>query len=79
MIHDLRFMDHALTYWFAAISESQSDFTLLEIALAVDEQERPILAAAGDAGVPGASAAEPIFGGWLASPGGASTAVCGIC
>ena len=33
MIHDLRFMDHALTYWFAAISESQSEFTLLDIAL----------------------------------------------
>ena len=33
MIHDLRFMDHALTYWFAAISESKSELTLLEIAL----------------------------------------------
>ena len=34
MIHDLRFMDHALSHWFSAISESQSEVTLLEIALA---------------------------------------------
>jgi hypothetical protein len=37
MAHDLRFMGHAHSHWFAAISESQSDFTLLEIALVTGE------------------------------------------
>ncbi len=37
---NLRFMDRALSHWFAAISESQSEPTLLEIALAWQRVER---------------------------------------
>ena len=31
-VHGLRFTNHALTYWFVAISESQSEPPLLEIS-----------------------------------------------